>query len=79
MIVKATADCWVEVLDDGHQIWTRTMKPGDVYLPPKDGLVMRTGNAGGLSVSVDGKAIPPIGASGEVKKIALDPTKLAGG
>jgi cytoskeleton protein RodZ len=79
VVVKATADSWVEVLDDGHQIWTGTLKPGDVYYPPKDGLVMRTGNAGGLEVSVDGHTLPPVGTAGEVKRIALDPTKLPGG
>jgi cytoskeleton protein RodZ len=79
VIVKATSDAWVEVLDNDHPIWSRLLKPGDVYNPPKDGLTMIVGNAAGIEVTVNGKVLPPIGAQGEVRHIALDPAKLAGG
>jgi cytoskeleton protein RodZ len=78
VVVKATADAWVEVLDDDHPIWSRLLKAGDVYNPPKEGLVLRTGNAGGIEIDLDGKALPPFGPSGQVRRIPLDPAKLTG-
>jgi cytoskeleton protein RodZ len=78
LVVKATGDAWVEVLDNDHPIWSRLLKSGDVYNPPKDGLTMIVGNAGGIEVQVNGKTLPPIGAAGEVRHIALDPAKLGG-
>jgi len=78
LVVKATGDAWVEVLDNDHPIWSRLLKSGDVYNPPKEGLTMIVGNAGGIEVQVNGKALPPIGAAGEVRHIALDPAKLGG-
>jgi len=79
VVVTATGDAWVEVLDNDHPIWSRLLKPGDVYNPPKDGLTMLVGNAGGIQVSVNGRTLPPIGAAGEVRRIALDAAKLDGG
>jgi cytoskeleton protein RodZ len=79
VVVTATADAWVEVLDNDHPIWSRLLKPGDVYYPPKDGLTMLVGNAAGVAVSVNGKALPPMGGAGEVRRFALDAAKLTGG
>ena len=57
------------------------MHPGDSYYAPnKPGLIMRTGNAGGLSFVVDGKELPALGPTGMVKKkIPLDPQRLIAG
>jgi cytoskeleton protein RodZ len=79
VVVKATADSWCEVLDDGHSIWSGLLKAGDVYNPPKDGLLLRTGSAGAIQISVNGKTLPVFGQLGEVKKIPLDSAKLSGG
>ena len=40
---------------------------------------MRTGNAGGLDITVDGKPVPPIGGMGAVKNVLLDPQALLSG
>lgn len=81
IIVKATGYAWIQVYDGKETILTRTMHPGDSYYAPnKAGLIMRTGNAGGLSFVVDGKQIPAIGPTGMVKKkIPLDPQRLISG
>ena len=57
---------------------TRILKPGDVYLVPnRPGIVMMTGNAGGLEIALDGEVLPPIGPAGAVRRnIALDPEAL---
>jgi len=81
IVVKATGYAWIQVYDGKETILTRTMHPGDSYYAPnKAGLIMRTGNAGGLSFVVDGKPIPSIGPTGMVKKkIPLDPQRLISG
>ena len=41
---------------------------------------MRTGNAGGLEITVDGNPAPPIGRIGAVRRnVALDPQALIAG
>ena len=81
IVVKATGYAWIQVYDGKETILTRTMHPGDSYYAPnKPGLIMRTGNAGGLSFVVDGKSIPAIGPTGMVKKkIPLDAQRLLSG
>lgn len=79
LVIKATADSWCQVFDDGHSIWSGLLKSGDVYNPPKDGLLFLTGNAGAIQISVNGKTLPSFGQLGEVKKIQLDSAKLSGG
>ena len=38
-------------------------------------MVMTVGNAGAISLTIDGKEQPPLGALGAVKHVALDPDK----
>jgi cytoskeleton protein RodZ len=81
IVVKATSTAWVQVYDGNQTILTRTLKAGDVYYPPaKEGLILRTGSAGGLEFTVDGKTLPSLGPVGMVKKrIPLDPERLLSG
>lgn len=75
IILQATQDVWVEVTRGGEVILTRTFHAGDKYRIPADpeDLYLKTGNAGGLNVVVDGKQLPALGKVGETKsKIALD-------
>lgn len=71
---------WVEIRNaQGSAILRQVLKPGDVYLVPNEtGLIMATGNAGGIKVKVDGKDGKILGETGQIKrKIALDPATLA--
>ena len=80
ILIRATADSWIEVHDTaGAVLFTRVLKAGDTYqVPAKPGLTLDTGNAGGLALSLDGKALPSLGDAGAVRRrIALDPTALA--
>ena len=75
IILQATQDAWVEVTRGDEIILTRTFHAGDKYRIPADPeeLYLKTGNAGGLNVVVDGKQFPALGKVGETKsKIALD-------
>jgi cytoskeleton protein RodZ len=80
--IRATADCWIQVrASDQSIVFSRVLKAGEVYnVPQRAGLSLRTGNAGVLEISVDGKAVPSIGGIGALRRdVALDPAELAAG
>jgi len=70
---------WVEVKNkEGVALLRQVLKPGDIYMVPNDeGLVLATGNAGGIKVWVDGKEVAPVGAAAAIKRgVKLDPDEL---
>ncbi len=76
LVIEIIEPSWIEIKNaTGAAILRQVLKPGDMYLvPPEDGLVMATGNAGGVVFVVDGNKLPPLGAQGEIKrKIILSP------
>jgi cytoskeleton protein RodZ len=79
IVLGATADSWIQIRDADHSVlFTGVLKPGETYrVPDRPGLSMRTGNAGGLNVTVDGKPLPSLGPIGTVRNVALDPQLLA--
>jgi cytoskeletal protein RodZ len=82
IVLKATADSWVQVRDHGGKvIFSRILRPGDTYAAPDEpGLVMATGSAGALDILVDGKPAPSIGRVGFTQKnVPLDPERLLSG
>ena len=82
IVITAAEDSWIEITDEeGSRLLSRTMRAGDSYrVPDRAGLVLVTGNAGGLDIAVDGAATPAIGDSGIVRKnVKLDPELLKQG
>jgi len=81
VVLTATdQDCWMQVRElDGQLLQSKLLRKGDSYpVPNRPGLTLTVGNAGGLSVSVDGKRVPQLGQAGQVLRgISLDPAKLA--
>ncbi len=74
-----TDSSWLEIKNlMGEAILRQVLKPGDQYtVPDEKGLVMATGNAGGLILTVDGKEIAPLGRPAQVRRnILLDPDAL---
>jgi cytoskeleton protein RodZ len=79
VILRALNTSWVHVSSaTGDYVHVRTLEPGDaLLLPNRPDLSLWTGNAGGLEIIVDGRALPPLGADGSVMRdIALDPASL---
>jgi cytoskeleton protein RodZ len=79
VVLRAVEDSWIEIRDDKGTLWaSRVLRRGDVFRAPNSsGLVMQTGNAGGLVVSLDGKDLAPLGAKSQVmRNIALTPEAL---
>ena len=82
VVITAVDDSWVQVQGpDNELLLTRILHPGDTYrVPDRPGLVMVTGNAGGLEIQVDDAAAPALGPLGVVmRNIALDPDRLLAG
>ncbi len=81
VIVRAISDAWIQVKDgDGTVLFSRILKADETYRPPnKPGVRMVTGSAGALRLTIDGRAMPPIGKPGSVVRgIPLEPSKLEG-
>jgi len=82
IIIRATAASWVQISDRKRTVLVaRVLKPGETYeVLDEPGLTMRTGNAGGLAITVGGNPAPPIGPAGGVRRrVMLDPQALAAG
>ena len=82
IVLRATADSWVQVRDHQQNVLlTRMLHAGDSYrVPNRDGLLLLTGNAGGLSIVVDGAPVPVLGGTGVVMRdVPLDPASLQRG
>jgi cytoskeleton protein RodZ len=82
VVLSATADAWMQVRDkSGQVLLNRVLHPGEFWaVPAQPSLVLTTGNAGGTDILVDGATMPPLGASGAVRRdIPLDPDLLKTG
>ena len=80
--LRATSESWVLVADpDSGVLFEKSLSPGEVYsVPDRPGLLLTTGNAGGLDIMVGGKVAPSIGPFGAVRRnVALDSHKLLAG
>jgi cytoskeleton protein RodZ len=81
IVIRAIADSWVQIRDAGQSVLlTRLLKVGEAYtVPYRPGVSMRTGNAGGLEITVDGEPAPPLGRMGTIRNVALEPQALIAG
>jgi cytoskeleton protein RodZ len=78
--IRAANDSWLQVRDRSDAVVAqRLLHQGDLYrVPEQPGLVLRTGNASALEITVDGKPIKQLG--GTVRSnILLDPDRLVAG
>ena len=72
----ASSDTWVQVTDQfGTVKYTGILSPGEAYnIPSEQGLRLKTGNAGGLLIEVDGQRFGPLGNEGTVlRNVTLSP------
>lgn len=82
VVLVAVQESWVQVkTSTGEEVWTKVLREGDRFMVPNEaGLLLATGNAGGLQIMVDGHAIPRLGPIGVVRRgISLDPERLLDG
>lgn len=82
IVVRATADSYVAVrTGDNQPLFSQLMRRGDSYeVPSGADLILETGNAGGLQITVGGKRVPSLGPVGQIRRnIPLDAEKLLSG
>ncbi|WP_162937907.1 helix-turn-helix domain-containing protein [Kiloniella sp. EL199] len=68
--IHAERDTWMHIVNgSGEAIFSRVLRAGSVYnVPDQDDLVMATGNAGGITIKLNGNNLPKLGALGAVRR-----------
>ena len=81
IVIRATAESWIRIRDANQVVLLEGfLKAGESYrVPDRPGVSMRTGNAGGLEITVDGNPAPSIGPSGAIRNVSLEPQALISG
>src|SRR4029077_6684226 len=81
IVIRSSAESWVKIRDANQTVLLEGfLKAGESYrVPDRPGVSMRTGNAGGLDITVDGKPVPRIGGMGAVRNVLLEPQALISG
>jgi cytoskeletal protein RodZ len=70
--IKATEDAWVQATADGKPLFATTLKAGEVRpISADDWVKIRTGNAGGIEISLNGKTIDRLGPQGQIRTVTL--------
>jgi len=72
--IAASGACWLVLTVDGARVIARTLDPGEhVSYPVRTFVTVNAGNAGALSLTLNGKPAKPIGAAGQVVAITITP------
>lgn len=72
VVVTAHEPSWVSVTADSKSAFVGTLKPNETReISALDHVKILTGNAGGLTISLNGKTLGPIGPSGQVRSVRL--------
>jgi len=72
VVVAAKEESWVQASADGKSVFTGMLKPGESKAIGAGELVkLRTGNAGGIEISLNGRALDPLGPSGQIRSVTL--------
>ncbi|MBV9756881.1 MAG: DUF4115 domain-containing protein [Alphaproteobacteria bacterium] len=82
IVVRTVSDTWVRIVNPDRSIGLEgILRTGSHYdVPDVPGIVLQTGKAQGLEISVDGRAIPPIeGGFLARTEIVLEPDALLAG
>ncbi|TDG02397.1 DUF4115 domain-containing protein [Paracraurococcus ruber] len=82
VLLRARAEVWIQVREPrGAVLVNRVLRPGETWqVPPRDGLLLSTGNAPGLEVLVDGQVTPGLGPGQSVRRdLVMEAEKLKSG
>ena len=69
LILRAKADCYVQVKTDGHTVFQGILKKAKAATwTAKEKISLSLGNAGAVELEVNGRPIPPLGRKGQALK-----------
>jgi hypothetical protein len=72
--LSATEKTWIQITSDGKEIFSGILQPSQTKtLTGTDVAKLRIGNAGGLEIQWNGKAIGPVGPRGQVRVVVFTP------
>jgi cytoskeleton protein RodZ len=72
--LTAAEATWVQAKANGKVVFSGIIQPNETKsLQAADTVTLRIGNAGGISISLNGKAIPAVGPKGQVRVVQLRP------
>lgn len=72
--VTATQVVWVDIVADGKRVLMRAMEAGESQsFGANETIRIRTGNAGGLGLTYNGKPLEPVGPVGQVRTVVFTP------
>jgi hypothetical protein len=75
--ISITAKVWVQAVADGVRIFEDILEPGATRsIQASDSVRLVVGNAAGVTVALNGKVLPPIGPSGQVRRVVLTSTGM---
>src|SRR5687767_1112759 len=82
IVVRARLESWIQITNEKKEVlFSRVLRSGETYTEPDEkGLMLTTGNAGGIEILVNGTKLKSLGTVGLVKRdIPLDAKKLRDG
>ena len=79
VVLTSAEDAWIEISDraTGVPVMSGILAAGQSYTVPPGDLALRTGRAGALTVTVGGRALPPLGGPVDrIRDVRLDAASL---
>jgi len=75
--LTTTAPCWVSAVVDGQRVLERRLEAGErQFLEVRRELVLTAGDAGALSLTLNGASARPLGKSGAVVRTSVNLTNF---
>lgn len=72
--IRAKRESWVSVTVDGKPVMSGTLEAADEKsFYARERVTLKTGNAGGVEIALDGKSLAPIGRDNEVRTVVFTP------
>lgn len=72
VVITAHQPSWIQVTADGKTVFTGTLQPHETkQIDAMEKVKLIAGNAGGLTVSLNGKTLDPLGSAGQVRVLTL--------
>jgi hypothetical protein len=72
--LTAEEPTWVRATANGKVVFSGIIQANETKaLSAPDTVTLRIGNAGGVAISLNGKAIPAVGPKGQVRVVQLSP------